>query len=312
MIVYCPYQPEGGAAIHMSKRVISLFFALTMTIASLAGCAKENAGDISENTSSAITSEGSDTMSSQHEQSHKPAVLPEFPDYTDGASNFMADFIGIGHIQPGYGFGDKNVLVEGAERIRSLGSKTIKLYISPNYKDYYRPNTTWDTYTSPVELAQSEPFREVFTMDFNTYILGAYTFHPQYATYWLNGLTEEQKQKEYDDMYALAMHLLTTYAGTGKTFIFQNWESDWSCMPKSDAAYDPPQEVFDRLTQWINIRQDAVNDARRDSGAEDVYLFNCLEVNLVKKAQEGKPTVTNNVIPTTNRNSYNHTLKPPS
>ena len=225
--------------------------------------------------------------------------------YSDGSSNGMADFIGANFINPRYGFGE-DAVAEGAQRLRTMGSKSIKFYLSPNYKTYYEPYTDFGEYSSPVELAQDPSFRAMMDMDFNTFFIGAYVFANDYATYWKDSLTPEQKQAEYDAMYDLTYYLCTQYAGTNKTFILQNWEGDWSCMDVANPATDPGDEVFQRMIEWTNIRQDAVNDARRDANQAGVRVYHALEVNLLDKAMKGGKTVANNVIPYTYCDYYSY------
>lgn len=235
-----------------------------------------------------------------------------FPDHNDGEKNTMGDFIGANHIWADYTVFGADSLTEGGVCTTALGSTTIKVYLTDYYKSNYKANIDWGDgeITSAVALAQTGYFKKLFGQeDLKTIVIGSYVFdrtwgHP--ATYFINSFTGEAKEKEYRAMYDLTYYLCTAYAGTGRTFIIQNWESDWACMPEPIAGYDPPQEVFDRLTEWINTRQDAVMTARRDAGCEDVYVYNCLEVNLVKKAMNGGATVTNNVIDRTYCDFYSY------
>lgn len=227
--------------------------------------------------------------------------------YSDGAVNSIDNFIGVNFINPQYGFNGQNCILEAGARLEELGTKSVKFYLSPNYKTYYEPNMTWADYSSPTQLVQDPSFDALIRMDFNTLFIGAYTFTENlYATYWFNSLTDEQKQNEYQAMYDLTYYLCTTYQNTGKTFILQNWEGDWSTMAAPNPATDPSDEVLARMTEWINIRQDAVNDARAAANAPGVRVYHALEVNLVDKAVSGGKTVTNNVIPNTYCDYYSY------
>ena len=228
-------------------------------------------------------------------------ILP----YGDGSGNELADFIGANFINPRYGFGE-DAVAEGAQRLRTMGSKSIKFYLSPNYKTYYEPYTDFGEYSSPVELAQDPSFRAMTDMDFNTFFIGAYVFTERYAVYWKDSLSPEQKQAEYDALYDLTYYLCTRYAGTNKTFILQNWEGDWACMDVANPATDPEDGIFQRMIEWTNIRQDAVNDARRDANQAGVRVYHALEVNLLDKAMKGGKTVANNVIPYTYCDYYSY------
>jgi hypothetical protein len=236
-----------------------------------------------------------------------PVSRGPVPKHNDGTQNDWEDFIGVTHINPQYSFGGSS-LQEAGERLMELNTKSIKLYLSPNYRDYYQFDDWNGTHAeSPAQLASSEHFSTVFQMDFNTYFIGAFSFtEPLYATYWRTEFTEEQKLAEYNQMYDLAYYLLTEYEGTGKTFILQNWEGDWSAMAAPDPSTDPSDDVFRRMTEWINIRQNAVNDARIAAQAEGVQVYHALEVNLVKKAMNGGKSVTNDVIPYTYCDYYSY------
>ncbi len=227
-----------------------------------------------------------------------------FPAHNDGMKNTMADFIGANHIGPGYTLTEPDCLNDGGARMLELGSTTIKTYLVNYYKPSYPVGTDWGTkeITSAVELAQTKHYRDLFAKNLKTFTLGCYIFdnsfgHP--AVYFINQFPEMARLKEYQELYELTYYLCKTYAGTGKTFIIQNWEGDWACMPSPDAYYDPPQEVFDRMIAWTNTRQDAVMAARKAAGCENVYVYHAIEVNLIEKGIRGKPCVTNNVIPYT-------------
>jgi len=230
------------------------------------------------------------------------------PEHNDGTKNTEQDFFGVNFINAQYSFGTGDAIQEAGERLRGLNTKSIKMYLSPNYKTYYKFNDWGNTtYQSPTELAQSSSFQKIFNMDFNTYFLGTYVFsEASYGLYWFNNFTDDQKQKEYDQMYELTTYLLNAYEGTGKTFILQNWEGDWSSLPAADPALDPEDGVLKRFTEYINIRQNAVNDAREASKSRDVHVYHAFEVNLLDKAMNGGKTVTNDMIPNTYCDYYSY------
>lgn len=43
---------------------------------------------------------------------------------------------------------------------------------------------------------------------------------------WKNGLKPAQVMAEYRQVYELAVHLLKTYSGSGKSFYLGHWEGD--------------------------------------------------------------------------------------
>jgi hypothetical protein len=68
-------------------------------------------------------------------------------------------------------------------------------------------------------------------------------------------------------------------------------------MPYPDEATEPSDVAFANAFEYIRLRQKAVDDARREAKAEGVYLYNCVEVNLVRKAMSGRRTVANVILP---------------
>src|SRR5438094_825192 len=53
------------------------------------------------------------------------------------------------------------------------------------------------------------------------------------------------------------------------------------------------------MIAWLNIRQKAVDDAKRDTPHSNVQVYHYTEVNLVQKAMHGGTTLTNDVLPQT-------------
>jgi len=63
---------------------------------------------------------------------------------------------------------------------------------------------------------------------------------------------------------------------------------------------DPTDQVIQRMVQWGQARQRAIDDARDEANAQDVFLFYYMEMNLGPQAVRGKPGVTNQVLPAVN------------
>jgi hypothetical protein len=221
----------------------------------------------------------------------------------------IEDFIGVTHAGAKYGFGTINSLCEGALRVQELGSKTIKLFFCPGYDDLYRFNTQWDKHDTLISLAQSDYFRQVFDMDFHTFILETFPLETQHFGHWRENFSDEFRDAEYKAIYETACYFLTTYQGTNKTFIFQNWETDWAILEGSklgDREANPEPQAIKNCINWTNTRQNAVNQARKDSMAEGVQVYHALEVNNVGRAVNGKPCVTNSVVPHTYCDLYSY------
>jgi hypothetical protein len=193
-----------------------------------------------------------------------------------------ADRIGVTHAAGRYHLTDGEFLDEGAQVVRDIGSRVIKVYLTldtegPSWK-VYAFNTVWGEPRSLVELASSGPFERLFDGPFTTYILT--TFGPgRAANYWRWSFEDEDFEREKRQFSELTSHLLRRYAGTGKTFVLSHWEGDWSARGFKERA--------------------AVDEAReRDGGESNVRVLHAAEVNQVRLALlEDLPTVANRVLP---------------
>jgi hypothetical protein len=216
------------------------------------------------------------------------------------------DVLGVAHAAGRYNFTDEDYLNEGADRILELGSHVIKVFLVPaNIQDLYSFNSDWSPLpTDVVELAQRPYFQELFAKPFSTIILEVTPVDgvPQF----LDGLTPGEAAAEHDQMYRLAKYLLTTYAGSGKTFILQNWEGDHILREGLADGADPDPVRIQGMIDWWNARQDGVEQARREVGSRGVQVLHAAEVNLLADAMAGKVTATNNVIPYTHCDLYSY------
>jgi len=104
---------------------------------------------------------------------------------------------------------------------------------------------------------------------------------------------------ERQEIHDLANHLLRVYNGTGKSFYLGNWEGDW-LLTHTDPNSAPTTEEVQSMIHWANTRQQAVDDARRDTPHANVHIYYYVEVNRVRDAMNGKVRVANKVLPRTN------------
>lgn len=207
-----------------------------------------------------------------------------------------------------YHFTSQCVLDEAAQRISDMGIKSINIALYDLYDNYNLGNCGFPTEDqqaqsgSLVEEAKLPQVRQVLNMPFNTYDLTTYSFvRPGWSTdfsYFYYEMTPQDCTAETQQFYDLSRYLLTTYRGTGKSFIFQNWEADWAVRNSYDPAAVPQAQVLSNLTQWFNCRQAGIDEARA-SVSSDAKVFQGCEVNLVVQAMEGKTSVLNDVIPKT-------------
>jgi hypothetical protein len=215
--------------------------------------------------------------------------------------------VGTQTIGAAYQFTDKPLLLETAQAILDMGSNVLKFHMSKDYAgkpggDHKGRNVPEPTpgIDSLVELARDEPtHRAVLDMPFASYIIWVYPFH---GGWWSKGFSEHDAAIEYQEIHDLACHLFRLYSGTGKTFYLGHWEGDWHLRSgyvtgNDDAITDA---AIQGMADWLNTRQRAVDDARRETPHEAVEVYNYTEVNLVQIAMQGRRSVSNDVLPKTN------------
>ncbi|MHB0999715.1 MAG: hypothetical protein ACYC27_10765 [Armatimonadota bacterium] len=236
----------------------------------------------------------------------------------------LSEIIGATHSAGKYHLTDKDYLNEGADVLLEMGSKVLKVLYTGFPQRYYHYNHNWPKINSLIDLAETRYFQDVFAKPFTTYMLtafapgppdrpvlpelinqggpsaiGEYDYH-----YFTAGMTPDDIEWERNSFYEFSKYLLTKYKGTGKTFILQNWESDWSII-KPHLMNEPDPVAVDGLTDWLNARQAGVDKAREEVGMDGVIVAHAPEVNLVSiRSMEGKTTVINSVIPNTRCDMY--------
>lgn len=138
-------------------------------------------------------------------------------------------------------------------------------------------------------------------MPFSHYVLWTHTFSVGESR-WRDGFSRAEKEAEYREIYDLARYLLLTYSGSSKTFYLGHWEGDGllrgTVAPENDARVTAT--AVQGMADWLNTRQRAVDDAKRDTPHRAVEVWNYTEVNHVKLAMLGRPALVNEVLPKTN------------
>ncbi len=207
-----------------------------------------------------------------------------------------------------YQFTTNTLLVETADVIRNMGSDVIKLYLGRDWQRQYHAPLPGSV-TNLTALVRDEPScRRVFDQDFRHYLVWAYGFTTGGDAYWLNGMSEEQKAREHAEIYALTRYLLTRYDGTGKRFYLGHWEGDWYLLPNYQTTVNPKPTAIQGMRDWLNVRQQAVDEAKRDTPHGDVDVFAYAEVNRVRDAMLNPPAsnqrLVNAVLPAVTNLDY--------
>lgn len=215
------------------------------------------------------------------------------------------DVLGATHAAGRYNLTGEDFLNEGADQLLELGTRVIKVWFDPNATPLYPFNSEWGKPPDNlVDLARHPYYQELFAKPFSTFILVVARRVP--INNFIDGMTRKEIEDEREQTYDLAHHLLTTYAGTGKTFVLQNWEGD-HLLRRGLTDEEQPDRVRVRgMAAWFNARQSGVTQARRDLDVTGVTVAHAVEVNLLRRAMDGKITVTNDVVPQTRADLYSY------
>jgi hypothetical protein len=217
----------------------------------------------------------------------------------------VADRLGVAHVDGKYHFTGRDFLNEGADRILALGTRVIKVWFVAHPERKYPFNSHWPAVHSLVELARTPYYRALFAKPFTTFVLETYAFGRD-DHYWKSGITDAQAADETRQFEALTRYLLTTYQGTGKTFVLQNWEGDWAIRDRFDPKETPTPRAIAGMIRWLNARQEGVERVRRAVKARRVHVYHAAEVNRVADAMAGQTSVTNDVLPHTHCDLYSY------
>lgn len=192
-----------------------------------------------------------------------------------------------------YQFTTNTLLVETAEAIRELGSDIMKGYLGPDFPRQYHISLPVSI-TNLVSLAQNEPScRRTLDMSFRHFILWVYPF----GEFWpFDGYSKAERSNEYRQIRDLATYLLTNYNNSGKTFYLGHWEGDWYLLPGYNVNTNPSPMAMQGMIDWLNTRQQAIDDARQQVPHTNVDVFCYAEVNRVRDAIVGGANVNQRMI----------------
>lgn len=215
------------------------------------------------------------------------------------------EVIGVIHANSRYTTdgGATDSLNEGIGRIATLGSRAVKLWLNRNVQNAYLnfywndPNTSkrhpWPTptnpqggFNTPKEVVQLPYYQAALqNPGVGIYALETYLFtnasNPSDLN-WLTGITTTQSNAAYSQVFELAKYLLQTYAGTGKTFILQNWEGDNDVKAMRTATPAQQATAIASMKTFLQQRQQAVSDARAwaaTNGYTNVNVYHAFEIN---------------------------------
>lgn len=247
--------------------------------------------------------------------------------FASSPSPKLSNFIGLQHFQPCYFLNASlPVLLDGAAAASNVGTTAFKFLLSSSTPNQYPFNNGGDPWPSSfstlVELASSSQVKRLLSNEvstFNTFVAWAYRIGPGDDNYWCNGVTVSDLADETSQFADLTAYLLSTYEGTGLTFILEHWEGDWSARCGSyNASVPPTPAVALAMQQWLAARQAGVDAGRtrycegrwgvrgavKCDSAKAVMLeagvsvFHGAEVNLVVASIDSPfPNIIRSVIP---------------
>ena len=205
--------------------------------------------------------------------------------------------LGTNAIGGKYKFTADSKILEQAKQIRAMGSNVLKISLGPNSPKTYELEIAGKQ-TTTLDLFKAHPdYRTVFDMDFK-YIFA--WVHTLTGIEWKKGINKEQEKVLYDEMFQFVTYLLKEYNGSGKTFLIGNWEGDWLLHPNYNRNFTPTKEHIDNMTKWFQIRQQAIDDAKKQSSTKNVEIYYYVEVNLVLKGLKGEACIAQSILPNVN------------
>ena len=111
-------------------------------------------------------------------------------------------------------------------------------------------------------------------------------------------MTPEFKQTEYRETYQFAKTLLDNPTLAGRNIFIGHWEGDWLLLGEGLGDLDAPDQGVKGMIDWINLRQQAIEDAKKASPQSKVNIYHYVEVNRVRDAMvNGKKRLVDQVLP---------------
>ncbi len=210
-----------------------------------------------------------------HAQKKKGGLMVDATELPQVAAmpDAFPQILGTQIVTPAYKFTKEDGVLEAAKEMSKMGSRILKVSVAPGPQ-----------------------FAELITLPFTHYLIWYRSNND-----WVTGLTPEMKRREYNAMYAFTKDLLTRRDAAGKTFFIGHWEGDWYLLPSMNPAGDAPVEATNAMIEWLNVRQEAVDAARREVPYARCRVYTYTEVNRVRDAmKDGKKRLVNVVLPKVN------------
>ncbi len=209
--------------------------------------------------------------------------------------------IGSTHVAGKYHLTNKPFLIEGAEKLLSLGTKLGKFWLIPRTtKSDYSFNSSWGDYKNLTDLVASPYYTELLQMPFETLIFEAHS--PLEENWRKPNLADEFYKSVSREFYNLTEYLYKKCRNKEMVIILQHWEGDWMLRGRGGEMWkEVPsdwQQLCKRMQRWLAARQEGVTAARNEFGkGAKCVVAHATEVNRVVDVWKNIPTVTRDVLP---------------
>ena len=188
----------------------------------------------------------------------------------------------------------KPALHEAYRIMGDMGSDIVK--ISLTRRELVKEGLDVVGYDTLDTVVKHPHFERILDQPFRVMLLWAHGGKDGWHT---KPLTPQRRESLRDEFRRLTEHLLTRYAGSGKTFLIGNWEGDWMAggqQVENDA--DLPAERLAAFQEWLDVRTAAIDEAKASMPSRGVAVYSYLEVNHVNRARtRGVKRLVNTVLP---------------
>jgi hypothetical protein len=165
--------------------------------------------------------------------------------------------------------GEQDRLAWGAALMRGLGTRTVRVVMSPQDEYQVHPGAV-----ELVDIARSQAYDALFRDSaFSTYLITTYSAGDVDSN-WVDGFDDAERDAEIQEIAQLGEHLLSAYRD--KTFILLNWEGD-NALRSVGAG----PEAVAGFGDWISARATGVREARALQPDSESQLYSGLEFNRV-------------------------------
>lgn len=199
--------------------------------------------------------------------------------------------LGAAHVQGLYTVpnGSGTQFTDGADVVEALGLPAFKFYCTQTYAADYPLESAWSGASANCTqfLQTTEVSGVLARAAFTDFAITIFSFGNPATNWWRDAGKADNPRLliEYTQVYNAAVHLLTTYNNTGKSFVLQNWEGDWALMDGTPPTVPVNTYVkkrdIDYCLAFHSARQRAVRDATRDTAHTNVSVRYAVEVNRV-------------------------------